>query len=284
METFGKLSFSMNSVATSKRNASAEPELFVNPTTGSFRVSGAVTKALGIAHGNYIMFINNLDAIDMAIAQQDENLVAWCDEKGLDITSPEAAAEIHKAFDMWGIAKGIQEFDAKGNEVKVNERITKEERITYVKDNFETIYEQAMQSPDEEFKASLTANGITKDQQIELLAKGVTGNLVNKYRGAKCANSSTFTGIGNTLNFSDSGAWAQLKENLTAEEKTTCNLIFSVNIKELQSAVIFDGYKEVNVKFALLEENPRLEKSSRSKDKGDEKPNDEKLNEAESAE
>lgn len=271
MKTFNsnsKLSFGM-SVATVKRTVSNEPELILNATPGSFRISAAVTRALGIANGEYAMFIHNMDSIDNAISQEDEALMAWCAEAGVDPKTPEGIAAIHEEFDMWGIAKGIQEFDAKGNPVMTRERFLKADRIEYVKANFEEVYKQAIENCDEEFKAALTVEGITEKEQIEMLADLIKGDEVAKYRGAKCANSADLSGIGNVLTFSDAGSWSQLKSDLSDAEAKSVNRIFTVNIKELMPVVINNGYEDITVKVALLTES-RDEKPLRRGKKAEE--------------
>lgn len=248
----GKMAFGMGIVTVAKRGANDEPELIINPTVGGFRVTGPVTRALGIKDGEYIMFVSSVDAIDFAIAQKDEQLVAWCEENGINMSTPEGIAAIHKEFDVWGIAKGIQEFDAKGNPVKTRERITAADRKAYVETNFDALYEHAVTEGTEDFKAALTVEGITKDQQIELLMGTVQGDEIDKYRGAKCANSNNLKGIGNTLTFSDAGSWAALKAGADKPKET--NRIYSVNVKDLQTTVVNNGYKDVEITFALLED------------------------------
>ena len=63
MKTFGKLSFGMSVVNLAKRGVVAEPELIANTTPGSFRLTAPVTRALGIASGDYVMFLDQDDLI-----------------------------------------------------------------------------------------------------------------------------------------------------------------------------------------------------------------------------
>lgn len=263
MKTFGKMSFGMGVVTLAKRGVAAEPELILNGTVGNFRMTQPVTRALGIASGEYVMFISNTSSIDMAIAQKDEELVAWCEENGVDITSAEGIARIHSEFDQWGIAKGIQEFDAKGNPIKTTERWTKADKIEYVKGRFSELLEEAKASADEAFVAALTAEGMTEEAQIEMIAESLQPEEIDKFRGSKCANSSNLKGIGNILNFADASVWSALKSDMGATAKTH-NRIYNVDITELQDVVINDGYKDVTVKVALLKEYRDVE-SSRSK-------------------
>lgn len=263
MKTFGKMSFGMGVVNLAKRGVTAEPELILNGTVGNFRMTQPVTRALGIAAGEYVMFISNISSIDTAIAQKDEELVAWCKENKVDITSAEGIARIHAEFDQWGIAKGIQEFDAKGNPIKTTERWTKSDKIEYVKGRFSELLEEAKATASEEFVAALTAEGMTEEAQIEMIADSLQPEEIDKYRGSKCANASNLKGIGNILNFADASVWAALKANM-GETAKTHNRIYSVDITDMQEVSINDGHKDVVVKVALLKEYRDVE-SSRAK-------------------
>lgn len=272
MKTFGKLSFGMSVVNLAKRGVVAEPELIANTTPGSFRLTAPVTRALGIASGDYVMFVGNTAAIDMAIAQKDEELVAWCQENNIDITSSAGIAAIHEAFDMWAVAKGIQEFDAKGNPVKVSERWTKDAKMTYVANDFDNIFESAKANGDADFVAALTAKDMTKEAQIEMIANSLQPEIVDKYRGAKCANPSKLVGIGNVVTFADASVWLALKANM-GETMKFHSRIFSVDITELMDVVVNDGCKDVTIKAAVLKEYRDVE-STRKKD-NEEGENDE---------
>lgn len=276
MKTFGKLSFGMSVVNLAKRSVVAEPELIANTTPGSFRLTAPVTRALGIASGDYVMFVGNTAAIDMAIAQKDEELVAWCQENNIDITSPAGIDAIHEAFDMWAVAKGIQEFDAKGNPIKVSERWTKDAKMAYVTNDFDNIFEHAKANGDADFVAALTAEGMTKEAQIEMIANSLQPEIVDKYRGAKCANPSKLVGIGNVVTFADASVWSALKANM-GETMKSHSRIFSVDITELMDVVVNDGCKDVTIKAAVLKEYRDVE-STRKKD------NEEGENEETSAE
>lgn len=267
MKTFkgnAKLSFGLGAVNVAKRNAVSEPELVVNPTVGGFRITPAVSRALGLTNGGYIMFVSNIDAIEQAIANKDENLVAFCAEENIDINTPEGVKAIHEAFDEWGIAKGIQMFDKNGNAVKTKERMSKTDKVEYVTNNFDDVLKAAIENGEPEFAASLQVEGITKEEQIEILANAVNPEQVNKYYGSKCSNSSNLSGTGVSLTFSDSAVWGALKEDL-GEEAKKMSRIFEVDIKELREVPYFNGHKEVIVKAAMLGEFKDAESTRKSK-------------------
>lgn len=271
MKTFkgnAKLSFGLGAVNVAKRNAVSEPELVVNPTVGGFRITPAVSRALGLTNGGYIMFVSNIDAIEQAIANKDENLVAFCAEENIDMNTPEGVKAIHEAFDEWGIAKGIQMFDKNGNAVKTKERMSKTDKVEYVTNNFDDVLKAAIENGEPEFAASLQVEGITKEEQIEILANAVNPEQVNKYYGSKCSNSSNLSGTGVSLTFSDSAVWGALKEDL-GEEAKKMSRTFEVDIKELHEVPYFNGHKEVIVKAAMLGEFKDTESARKSKGEDD---------------
>lgn len=271
MKTFkgnAKLSFGLGAVNVAKRNAVSEPELVVNPTVGGFRITPAVSRALGLTNGGYIMFVSNIDAIEQAITNKDENLVAFCAEENIDMNTPEGVKAIHEAFDEWGIAKGIQMFDKNGNAVKTKERMSKTDKVEYVTNNFDDVLKAAIENGEPEFAASLQVEGITKEEQIEILANAVNSEQVNKYYGSKCSNSSNLSGTGVSLTFSDSAVWGALKEDL-GEEAKKMSRTFEVDIKELREVPYFNGHKEVIVKAAMLGEFKDAESSRKSKGEDD---------------
>lgn len=271
MKTFkgnAKLSFGLGAVNVAKRNAVSEPELVVNPTVGSFRITPAVSRALGLTNGGYIMFVSNIDAIEQAIANKDENLVAFCAEENIDMNTPEGVKAIHEAFDEWGIAKGIQMFDKNGNAVKTKERMSKTDKVEYVTNNFDDVLKAAIENGEPEFAASLQVEGITKEEQIEILANAVNPEQVNKYYGSKCSNPSNLSGTGVSLTFSDSAVWGALKEDL-GEEVKKMSRTFEVDIKELREVPYFNGHKEVIVKAAMLGEFKDTESTRKSKGEDD---------------
>lgn len=271
MKTFkgnAKLSFGLGAVNVAKRNAVSEPELVVNPTVGGFRITPAVSRALGLTNGGYIMFVSNIDAIEQAIANKDENLVAFCAEENIDMNTPEGVKAIHEAFDEWGIAKGIQMFDKNGNAVKTKERMSKTDKVEYVTNNFDDVLKAAIENGEPEFAASLQVEGITKEEQIEILANAVNPEQVNKYYGSKCSNSSNLSGTGISLTFSDSAVWGALKEDL-GEEAKKMSRTFEVDIKELREVPYFNGHKEVIVKAAMLGEFKDTESTRKSKGEDD---------------
>lgn len=243
------LSFGFSSVNAGQRNVVVEPQVVAVSTPGGFRLTPIITKLLGLESGDYVAFISNVDDIDRAIVEKDERLVAFCEENGLEISSPEAVIAIHTEFDMWGIYKGVQEFDAKGNPKTTTERLTKKDKLKFVEANFEEMLEKAMASDDEELKTNLVN---TDDAgKIEILAGFVKGRELPAYTGSKCANPAGLTGIGTTLNFTDSNVWSQLKADL-GDEASKVNRIYDIDVKNIIEVPVNNGYEMVTVKALIL--------------------------------
>lgn len=250
------MSFGFSAVNVGQRNVNVEPQVIATSTEGGFRITPPVSKALNVGHGENIMFITNVDNIDAAIASRNEELVAFCEEQGLEFGTPEATIAIHKEFDLWGIAKGIQEFDTKGNAKYVQERLSKKDKINFVNANFEAMFEEATASEDcpEEVKDALTREGVTRDEQVEILTQFVQAKEVKKYRGSKAANAGKMIGAGTSLTFTDGNVWAQLKVDMSKEEAVAMNRIYDVDVENPTKLMINNGYEDVEVSVLILGE------------------------------
>jgi hypothetical protein len=246
-----QMMFGFAAVNAGQRNVSVEPQVIVTSTEGGFRLTAPATRALGIAAGDNVMFINNVDAIDAAIATRAEEVVAFCEEQGLELGTPEALIAIHKAYDMWAVAKGIEEFDGKGNHKSTTERLTKKDKVKFATAHFDEMYDAAMQSDKQEVIDALTREDITRDEQIEILTQFVIGREIVKVKGSKTANAAGLTGTGLTLNFTDSNVWKQLKSDLH-DAADTVNRVYELDLDNVQDVVISNGFEDVTVKALIL--------------------------------
>lgn len=251
MKQFSKIQFGFGVVTAGQRNVNYEPELIATSNPGSFRITPPVSKALLIAHGDNIMFIHNIDQINQAIRDNNPELIAFCEEQGLEFGSDAANIAIHQEFDAWAIAKGIDEYDSKGNKKITRVRMTKEEKRKFVDANFEACLENVKASGNEELIAAVTREGITEEEVKSILAEAVQGDEITKKTGSKTANPASMTGYGVTLGFTDSNVWNQMKADM-GEDAKKVNRVFEVNIEQLIDAQIWDGYKTVTVKAAVL--------------------------------
>lgn len=248
------MGFGFSAVNAGQRNVSVEPQVIAVSTEGNFRITPVVSRVLGVGHGDYVMFLSNVANIDAAITNKADEVVAFCKANGLELGSPEAAIALHKEFDMWAIAKGIIEYDTKGNQKTTSERLTKNDKVKFVSQNFETMLEQAMEQADDETKDALSRDGITKEEQIDILSDFVTPRELPKYKGSKAANPAGLTGAGTSLTFTDSNVWKQLKADM-GDDATKFNRVFDVDVENLQDIVLSDGYKDVTVKALILGES-----------------------------
>lgn len=255
MKTASKIgiAFGFSAVNAGQRNTTLEPQLIAVSTEGNFRITPAVSKVLGLGHGENIMFLSNADQIDAAIVAKDASVIEFCTEAGLEFGSPEAAIALHKEFDEWAIAKGIQEFDPKGNVRTGTERLTKNDKAKFVGANFDAMLEGAMADGDAETKDALSREGITKEEQIDILSAFVTPREVPKFKGSKTANPGGLTGSGTSLTFTDSNVWKQMKVDM-GDTANQFNRVFDIDIDNIQDIVLNDGYKNVTVKALILGE------------------------------
>lgn len=250
MKTFKGLSFGMSVVNAGQRAVSEEPELIVTSTNGGFRASSSVTRALGVGHGEYIMFIQNVDNLTAMINGNAPEFVAFCEEAGLDTTSAEAAAAFHKEYDLWAIAKGVALYDKNGNPQTIRERMTNADKKKIVDNQYEEILESALASGNEELIASLSVEGMSDDDKKAILVNLIQGDEVQKYAGSKCANTSAMLGAGTILNFTDSNIWARLKADVEEPEKI--NRKFTIDLENSITVDVPNGKGSVAVKALVL--------------------------------
>lgn len=247
------MSFGFSSVNAGQRGVTVEPQLIAVSSEGNFRITPPVSRVLGVSGSDYVMFINNIANIDEAITARTPEVVEFCEAQGLEVGSPEAAIALHKEFDMWAIAKGIMEYDAKGNYKTVSERLTKNDKLRFVSQHFDEMLTEVMTDGEEETKEAITRVGITKEEQMDILTQFVVPRELPKFKGSKTANAAGLTGTGVSLNFTDSNVWKQLKADM-GSEATKLNRVFSIDIDELQDVVINNGYEDVTVKALILGE------------------------------
>ena len=208
METNG-IKFGFGVVQSGQRKAAYDPELVALSTHGQFRITPQVSKALGIANG---------DTLENAIAE----------------------------FGQWAIAKGVKAYSDKGVALTVTQRMTKDEKVAVISANFEAALSAAMSSNDSELVDALSAEGLTDEEKIEILAANYSAE-VDKYLGSKCANASDMIGTGVVLNFTDSNIWNILKAGLRKEDKVTTVRTYPIDLAELTTVEVYNGYENVAV-------------------------------------
>lgn len=238
-----KLSFGVNAIQAGQKSATvnALPQLIASSTMGKFTITAPVSKALNIAVGDNVMFLNNISGVENAIQMgNNETILAYAQEKGLDLTTREGQDAVLAAFTQWFIAKGVPTYDKKGNPVMVTERLTKVEKEKY-------LAEHAMEIVETNRAALVEKFGEGSDEE---LASQLTIDMIEypKYQacsGSRTSNVGRATGVGVQLNFTDAAIWGALKADL--EDKTSKVRTFSVNLEELDSTTYPNGKEDVTI-------------------------------------
>lgn len=245
MKLGNKISFGFNAVQAGQKNATvnAEPQLVAASTAGKFTITAPVSKALGIAVGENLMFLNNIANVEAAIQTNNEVIVAWANENGVDLTTREGQDAALKEFGMWLIAKGIGLYTKTGEQVMGSERYTKEDKQKFIDANAEGILAanrdaliERVGNPDasdEELIAAITPDDIESPKY-------------HVHSGSKTSNTGSATGVGVQLNFTDTSIWNTLKADL-GEDKTKKNRVFSVDLNEPVETTFFNGKEEVAI-------------------------------------
>lgn len=260
------LSFGINVVASGVKVSSVitEPVLVASSTKGSFYVSGAVSKALGLMPGDNIMFANDAADVEKAVINRVDAIVEFAQNNGFDLDTPEGTSACVAAITTWYIAKGVPMFKKTGEPIMVNVRLTKEEKKKYfdehvdevIKNNRDKLiaaYELAETATDEEIKAAFKIDDMPSPQ-------------MQSVSGCKLAASGAATGTGLKLSFSDTNNWEQLKSDL--EDKTSMKRSFDVDIKNPIVSKYNNGKDDVDITFYALGEY-KDEVPSRTGKKGD---------------
>ena len=253
--------FGFGVAISGQRNNDYVPELVALSTKGGFRITPQVSKKLGVASGDYVMFINNFDEIEAAVRAHADVIVEFCNANGLDIDSPEAIEAAKKEFGMWAIAKGIQCFDSKGVALKAAERLSDLQRESLIRQNFDEALAAAMEN--EELRDALTADGVDTEAKVKILAEAYQAPQVDKYLGSKTANSSKTPGTGVVLTFSDANIWNALRGDLKDEKSMTRH--FAIDLDNAGVAEISNGYQTVKVTYLPLGETTDEKVVARSK-------------------
>ena len=246
------LNFGISPIQNGQRNATTnnEPRLIANSTAGKFQLTGMVTKAMGVANGDSVMFLNNADGITAAFDPknpQHGEILNLAAELGVDINTTEGRnAVIEKALTYF-VAKGIALYDKVGNHQQVAMRLTKEQKIEFVKLHADEIL-AAYKADEEKFNQLIERVGNPDASDEELIAaidlEEVEYPKVPGFTGSKTATTSNATGVGLQLGFTDSNVWGALKKDLgdNAEKK---NRIYKVLLEEAVKTTV-DG-KEITI-------------------------------------
>lgn len=243
------------------RNVETVPELVATTTTGGFRITPQVSRKLGLKSGDYVMFLNNHDDIRVAVESRSQLAIDACAEIGISVEDANAAELLIKNFGQYFIAKGIRLLDSRGVAIKCADRMSMNQKVAVIAQNFEEALAAALASDSSELVDALTAEGVTKEQQVAILAESYNAPEVDKYLGSKTCNPSGNPAVGVTLTFSDSAAWAALHEG--ADKNISRS--YSIDLSQASKASINNGYEDVEVTLLPLGEFADTEVASRAR-------------------
>ena len=245
---YGNSVFNRLSVVVAGQKSStvnAAPQLIANSTQGKFVITSAVSKALGIAVGENIQFLNNFPVVENAIngGEGYNDVKAWADEQGIDITTREGADAVLKEFGSWFIAKGVKLYEKTGEPVMGTVRFTEADKKAYIDANAADILEanrealiERVGNPDATDEELIAAIGIDDIQAPTFHAMS----------GSKTATTGSATGVGAQLNFTDTAIWNSLKSDLK-DDKTKKNRIFNVLLDQGFATLVPNGKEDVEV-------------------------------------
>lgn len=258
----GKMNFGFTAVQAGQKSTTvnAEPRLIANSTVGKFVVTSPVSKALGVAVGENIQFLNNIPEVEAAIVARHEVIVEWANENGIDLDSREGQDAALKHFTMWAIAKGVPQYNAKGEPTMASVRYTKDEKINAVLANIDEFLADADIYTN--IAKAMQNDEFTRDELIEVLKSEDENDFTNAVKdavaacvqspqyhsatGSKTSTTGTSTGVGCQLNFTDTAIWGALKADL-GENKDKKNRTFRVVLDSAFDTEVHDGQKSVKI-------------------------------------
>ena len=240
--------FGINAVMAGQKSAllNATPQLIVKSTPGQFTITSPVSKALGIAVGENVMFLNNIAGIEAMIQAAPDELINYCNENGWDINTREGQDALIKDQTVWYIAKGALLYKRNGEPILGTVRVTKEDKLAQIAENGLAM----IQAMSEEAKAQFAASKNLEGADDETLAGALTADDIasptfHAASGSKTAATAKATGIGLQLNFTDTAIWDSLKSDL--EDKKSVNRIFNVNLDAAEEVSYHNGKEEIKV-------------------------------------
>ena len=249
MKLGNKISFGVQAVQAGQKSSTvnAAPQLIANSTSGKFVITSPVSKALNVAVGENVMFLNNIQGVEAAIQARVEDVVNYAAEKGIDINTREGEEKLLAAFTQWFIAKGVKQYDSKGNPIMASERYTKDDKAKYLD-------EHKMEIVDANRDALVAQFGEMSDEE---LAEKLTIDMVEAPKfhacsGSKTATTASATGVGCQLNFTDTAIWGALKADL-GDLATKKNRIFNVLLDEVQKVDFNNGKENVTIDIYPIE-------------------------------
>lgn len=249
------IKFGINAIQAGQKSSllNATPQLIAKSTQGQFTITAPVSKALAIAVGENVMFLNNLAGIEAMIQAAPDELINYCNEQGWDINTPEGKDALIKDQLTYYIAKGVLMYKRSGEPILGTVRVTKEDKAAYIAEHgVELIAEMS-----EEDKAKFAASKGLEGADNETLAASLTVDDVpsptfHAASGSKTAATANATGIGLQLNFTDTAIWDSLKTDL-GDAKDKKNRCFNVKLDAAEEVSFNNGKEDVKIMAYPLE-------------------------------
>lgn len=243
MKTFGKFNFGVQAVQAGQKSSTvnAEPTLIANSTPGKFVITAPVSKALNIAVGENVMFLNNIAGVEAAVQSRNEDIVAFAAEQGFDLNTREGEDALVASLTQWYIAKGVLQYDSKGNPVMATERYTKDDKAKY-------LAEHKMEIVDANRDALVSQYGEMSDEELadKLTVDMIESPKFHAASGSKTATTASATGVGCQLIFTDSSIWTTLKSDL-GDDASKKNRVYDVVLDEAQTTQFNNGKENVEI-------------------------------------
>lgn len=247
--------FTPSVVISGQKNGNVEvkPQLEVKSTLGQFGITAPVSRALGIAVGENVMFLNDRDEIQRAIVEQNPDVINFATENGFDLNNSIDVNNFLNQVQSWFIAKGYGKFDSAGNPLMANIRMSRKDKATL----FEREYNAASDEEKESMIASMREvmdneeatyediiNAIIEDDRVAACITKQT----KAYEGSKTASTSSAVGVGVALTFTDTNIWNKMKVDLDPELRERKKRIFDVDVNAPVTMECSNGYEIVEVK------------------------------------
>jgi hypothetical protein len=242
-----------------------EPRLVANSTNGKFSMTAAVSKALQIAVGDYVMFMNDSAEVELAILKGNEQVLQAAQERGYDLNTLEGRKLAVDGLTTWFIAKGFAKYDAKGKPIMANVRYTEKEKLEGAINNVKGLLDNT-----EIYRAlaeAMEKEDFTADELVEILTSTENNEFVQNvksrvidfvevpqyqiHEGAKTATTGNAIGIGCKLNFSDTSNWTLMKSDL--ENKEAKNRNYKVLLDSMQTIEVNNGYENIAIDIYPIE-------------------------------
>lgn len=234
-------------VASGQRTSAleVEPQLIVKAGRGSFGLTATASKSMGVAVGENIQFHNNIDGIIQLINSKDEDFALYCEQNGYDLSTEAGKEAVIEEMTTWYLGKGFQQFDRKGNALKVSERVSKAEKIEYIETNQMQLVENYREALIERATADGKDGEELSDEELAAYIQldDIESGEREQYSGSLTANSAKRIGTGCPLNFTDTHIWGQLRKGATAQQNT----IYDIDVNGAEKAMVSNGYEEIEI-------------------------------------